>query len=171
MYKRQVLYNPRKVTAPFDAAAIRLETERLILRPMEPRDLTDLHEIASDPEIADMGGGACCKTDVYKRQRQNSSAVARPIPADAPVTMQTLFSNLPIISSSAENLADHDSRGIVAANGQFRTVGYVRTDSGKADVFLYRVTVDLSLIHISSSFSIWTAWETETISACFLRKS
>ena len=61
--KLYVLYNPRKVTAPFDAAAIRLETERLILRPMEPRDLTDLHEIASDPEIADMGGGACCKTE------------------------------------------------------------------------------------------------------------
>ena len=66
--KLYVLYNPIKVTAPFDAAGVRLETQRLILRPLREEDLTDFQEIVSDPEIADMGGGSCCKTEDEARE-------------------------------------------------------------------------------------------------------
>ena len=45
------------MTAPFDASAIRLETERLILRPVNPNDLSDIHTIVSDPMVAEPSGG------------------------------------------------------------------------------------------------------------------
>lgn len=48
----------RTMTAPFDAASVQLETDRLILRPVNPGDLSDVHEIASDPEVASSAGFA-----------------------------------------------------------------------------------------------------------------
>lgn len=48
----------RQMTAPVDAASIFLETERLYLRPVNQNDLTDIHEIVSDPEVAVSAGFA-----------------------------------------------------------------------------------------------------------------
>lgn len=42
----------RSMSAPFDAASITLETERLLLRPVNPSDLTDIHEICTMEEVA-----------------------------------------------------------------------------------------------------------------------
>ncbi len=52
----------RQMSAPFDAASITLETERLLLRPVNQNDLYDIHEIASDPEVAETAGFALCHT-------------------------------------------------------------------------------------------------------------
>lgn len=57
-----VLYSDSLVTGPFDASQVYLETERLILRPMRETDAEDLHEIVSDPEIADQSGFDCRET-------------------------------------------------------------------------------------------------------------
>ena len=57
-----VRYNPRKVTAPFDAETVELETERLILRPICESDLQGFHAIATTPEIADMNGWDCSES-------------------------------------------------------------------------------------------------------------
>lgn len=46
----------RKMSAPVDAAAIALETERLFLRPVNQSDLSDIHEIVSDPEVVSGAG-------------------------------------------------------------------------------------------------------------------
>ena len=47
-----------QMSAPFDAVSVHLETERLILRPVNQNDLSDIHEIASDPEVASSAGFA-----------------------------------------------------------------------------------------------------------------
>ena len=50
--KLYVLYNPMKMTAPIDVTGVRMETERLILRPWKESDLADLHAYVSDPAVA-----------------------------------------------------------------------------------------------------------------------
>lgn len=50
------------MTAPFDVTNIRLETERLLLRPIGESDLQDFHEIVSVPEIAQVSGWNAMKT-------------------------------------------------------------------------------------------------------------
>jgi ribosomal-protein-alanine N-acetyltransferase len=40
------------MSAPIDAASILIETVRLLLRPVNQNDLTDIHEIVSDPDVA-----------------------------------------------------------------------------------------------------------------------
>ena len=52
----------RTMTAPFDAASVQLETDRLILRPVNPSDLSDVHEIVSDTEVASSAGFAASET-------------------------------------------------------------------------------------------------------------
>lgn len=42
----------RQMSSPIDAASITLETDRLLLRPVNQNDLSDIHEIVSDPEVA-----------------------------------------------------------------------------------------------------------------------
>lgn len=42
----------RQMSAPVDAAAMSLETERLVLRPVNKGDLEDIHEISTMPEVA-----------------------------------------------------------------------------------------------------------------------
>ncbi len=42
--------------APIDVTGVRIETERLILRPWEPTDLSDLYEYASVPGVGEMAG-------------------------------------------------------------------------------------------------------------------
>jgi len=48
----------KQMSAPIDAASITLETPRLLLRPVNQNDLTDIHEIASDPKVAETAGFA-----------------------------------------------------------------------------------------------------------------
>ena len=48
----------RQMSAPFGAASVTLETERLCLRPVNQNDLSDIHEIVSDPEVAETAGFA-----------------------------------------------------------------------------------------------------------------
>lgn len=50
--KLYILCNPMKMSAPIDVTDVRLETERLILRPWKESDLADLHEYVSDPLVA-----------------------------------------------------------------------------------------------------------------------
>ena len=69
--KLYVKYNPRRMTAPFDAAGVRLETERLLLRPIGEGDWEDLRKITSEPEIADMGGCPRFKTEEEMRKFLN----------------------------------------------------------------------------------------------------
>jgi len=45
-----------QMSADFDAASTRLETERLSLRPVNQNDLSDIHEIVSDTEVASAAG-------------------------------------------------------------------------------------------------------------------
>lgn len=52
----------RQMSAPIDAASITLETERLYLRPVNQCDLSDIHEVASDPEVAATAGFAISKS-------------------------------------------------------------------------------------------------------------
>lgn len=52
----------RRMSAPMDAASMFLETDRLLLRPVNPNDLTDIHEIAADPEVAATAGFAASDT-------------------------------------------------------------------------------------------------------------
>lgn len=52
----------RQMTAPVDASAMRIETERLILRPVEQKDLMDLHAVTGDPAVAEQAGFSLCKT-------------------------------------------------------------------------------------------------------------
>lgn len=54
-----IRYSDNLVTGPFDATKVTLETERLILRPLQEGDVEDFHEIVSDPEIADLSGFEC----------------------------------------------------------------------------------------------------------------
>ena len=49
----------RQMSAPFDAASITLETDRLLLRPVNQNDLSDIHEFSSDPEVAALAGFQC----------------------------------------------------------------------------------------------------------------
>ena len=46
----------KQMSAPIDAASITLETERLLLRPVNQNDLTDIHEICTMPEVAEGAG-------------------------------------------------------------------------------------------------------------------
>jgi len=46
----------RHMSAPIDASSIRLETDRLLLRPVNQSDLTDIHEFSSDPDVAELAG-------------------------------------------------------------------------------------------------------------------
>lgn len=46
----------RRMSAPIDAASIAMETERLVLRPVNQSDLSDIHEIVSDPEVVEAAG-------------------------------------------------------------------------------------------------------------------
>lgn len=59
----------RKMSAPMNAASITLETQRLLLRPVNQNDLSDIHEIVSDPEVAATAGFPISKTieDSVKR--------------------------------------------------------------------------------------------------------
>lgn len=59
----------RRMSAPIDAVSITLETERLFLRPINQNDLSDIHEIVSDPEVAATAGFPISKTieDSVKR--------------------------------------------------------------------------------------------------------
>ena len=66
--KKYLLYNPRKMTAPFDTAGIRIETERLLLRPIGEADAGDFREMVRDPEIADMGGCPHFQSEAELRQ-------------------------------------------------------------------------------------------------------
>lgn len=46
----------KQMSASIDATSITLETPRLILRPVNQNDLTDIHEIVSDPKVAETAG-------------------------------------------------------------------------------------------------------------------
>ena len=51
-----ILHNPAKISAPFDASATRLETLRLLLRPLASEDWGALYPTLTDREIADLTG-------------------------------------------------------------------------------------------------------------------
>lgn len=46
----------RRMSAPIDAASVQLETDRLLLRPVNQNDLSDIHEFSSMPEVAEPAG-------------------------------------------------------------------------------------------------------------------
>ena len=48
--------------APVDASRIRIETKRLFLRPVDQNDLSDIHEIVSDSQVAETAGFPLCET-------------------------------------------------------------------------------------------------------------
>lgn len=52
----------RKMTAPLDVSVIRLETQRLILRPVRQEDLRDIHAVVSDPAVSEQAGFSLCET-------------------------------------------------------------------------------------------------------------
>lgn len=54
--KLYILNNPVKISAPFSAAAVHLETPQLLIRPLEQEDWQALYPSLTDPEIADMAG-------------------------------------------------------------------------------------------------------------------
>lgn len=51
-----------RMSAPVDASAITLETERLTLRPVRIEDRMDLHDVVSDEAVTQQAGFACCRT-------------------------------------------------------------------------------------------------------------
>ncbi len=54
--KIYILHNPMKISAPFSAAMVDLETPRLRLRPLAEEDWVSMYPSLADPEIADMIG-------------------------------------------------------------------------------------------------------------------
>lgn len=68
-----LLRNFRKVTAPWDVTGIRIESPRLLLRPLAMEDLEAFHEIVSDPDVASMEGGCPCADLAMTRQRLENS--------------------------------------------------------------------------------------------------
>ncbi len=48
-----------RMNAPFDVTAHRLETERMLLRPLEDGDLEGFHRLAVLPEVAEFAGWDC----------------------------------------------------------------------------------------------------------------
>lgn len=50
----------RQMTAPMDVSFIRIETERLRLRPVRQEDLKDIHAVVSDPAVAEQAGFSLC---------------------------------------------------------------------------------------------------------------
>ena len=77
--KLYILNNQERIfhqmNAPFDVTGVRLETERLILRPMEEGDLSGFHELSSLPEVAEFSGWVCSETleDTRKRLERHLS--------------------------------------------------------------------------------------------------
>ncbi len=68
--KLYILENVCKhITAPFDVTAHRIETERLVLRPLQEDDLQEYHKIVTTPEIADMSGWLCSPSLEETRKR------------------------------------------------------------------------------------------------------
>lgn len=69
--KLYILHNEDKIflqmNAPFEVT--QLETERLILRPMEETDLADFHAMSTMPEVARFSGWDCSKTLEESRER------------------------------------------------------------------------------------------------------
>lgn len=79
--KLYILENTRKIakkmTAPVDVTNIRIETDRLLLRPMQETDLEDYHEYHVIPEVADMTGWSCSESLEVSRQRLHVEIEAR----------------------------------------------------------------------------------------------
>jgi len=70
-----ILHNEDKIflqmNAPFDVTLHKLETERLILRPLEEGDLMAYHALSCFPEVAEFSGWECSKTIDDTRKRLN----------------------------------------------------------------------------------------------------
>lgn len=68
-----ILHNEDKIflqmNAPFDVMQHRLETSRLILRPLEEKDLTAYHALSLFPEVAEFSGWECSQTVEDTRKR------------------------------------------------------------------------------------------------------
>ena len=58
-----ILHNPAKISPPFDASAVRLETPRLVLRPLNQEDWNALYSTLADAEIADLTGWTPVQTE------------------------------------------------------------------------------------------------------------
>lgn len=70
-----------RMNAPFDVTGHRLETERLILRPVEDGDLAGFHSMAVLPEVADVSGWEISKTvedtlPLFRRHLENRETFA-----------------------------------------------------------------------------------------------
>lgn len=59
----------RRMTAPVDASQIRIETERLILRPVRLGDFEDIHAVTGNPAVAEQAGFPICQTPEESQKR------------------------------------------------------------------------------------------------------
>lgn len=67
--KLYILHNPRFMTAPFDVTGLRIETERLILRPWEEKDLLDFFAYTGDEAVAPGMGWVPTESSEEARKR------------------------------------------------------------------------------------------------------
>lgn len=67
----------RQMSAPVDPEQIRIETERLLLRPILETDLMDIHEIAGQKEVAEKAGFAWCENLEMSQKRLQEYIVDR----------------------------------------------------------------------------------------------
>lgn len=60
------------MSAPVDPEGLRLETQRLILRPVELSDFDDIHEICTQPEVSETAGWQLSEDEEMSRKRLQS---------------------------------------------------------------------------------------------------
>ncbi len=76
--KLYILHNHVKnMTAPIDVTDIRIETERLILRPVCQEDFPELHHISTTPEIAQFDGWLVSQSEEDTRKRLDKAIASK----------------------------------------------------------------------------------------------
>lgn len=105
--------------APIDVTNIRIETERLILRPWRQDDLEDLFAYASVEGVGEMAGWC------YHKNREESQQILNSFIAHKKTFALELKENGCVIGSLGMEGFDFEEQEFVASNLQGREIGYV----------------------------------------------
>lgn len=104
------------MNAPIDVTNIRIETERLILRPWQESDLDDLYEYACVPGVGEMAGWS------HHRSKEESQMILHSFMKYKRTFALELKENSKVIGSLGIEALDPDPEG---ADKLGREIGYV----------------------------------------------
>ena len=104
------------MNAPIDVTNIRIETQRLILRPWQEADLEDLYEYASVPGVGEMAGWR------HHENREESARILDMFIRQRKTFALVLKENGKVIGSLGLEEMDTDPEGV---DKQGREIGYV----------------------------------------------